>query len=120
MIIEYNKAEVVVMPSLFEGFGLPALEAMACGNALVASRAGAVAEVVGYGADAGGMLVKPGDENELATTISMLLADASLRRKLGEQGRRRAALNFGWDKVGERLEKIYYLELGKRRDRHGG
>ena len=63
LIVEYNKAQVVVMPSLFEGFGLPALEAMACGIPLVASRAGGLAEVVGQGEDAGGILVQARGRN---------------------------------------------------------
>jgi len=120
LIIEYNKAEVVVAPSLFEGFGLPALEAMACGSALVATRAGGLAEVVGEGEDAAGILVDPGREEQLAEAIRRVLADKSLRERLAAKGRQRAEQGFGWDKVGERLEKVYNLELEKRRGRHGG
>jgi glycosyltransferase involved in cell wall biosynthesis len=119
LIIEYNKAQVVVMPSLFEGFGLPALEAMACGVPLVASRAGGLAEVVGQGADAGGILVEPADETALAEALGKVLADESLRRTMSEQGLRRVSKSFGWDQVGERVEKIYNLELTQRRDEYG-
>jgi len=120
LIIEYNKAQVAVMPSLFEGFGLPALEAMACGTALLATRAGGLAEVVGEGEEAGGMLVEPGDEQALADALSRLLGDEALRRKLEERGRKRAQSGFGWEKVAERLELLYNQVLEQRRDEHGG
>jgi glycosyltransferase involved in cell wall biosynthesis len=115
LIIEYNRAQVVVMPSLFEGFGLPAIEAMACGTALVAARAGGLAEVVGEGPDAGGVLVEPGDERALGEAIAKLLSDPGLRETLAGKGRQRVEKQFGWDKVGERLEQIYKQELFKRR-----
>ncbi len=114
LILEYNKAEVVVMPSLFEGFGLPALEAMATGTALIASRAGALPEVVG---EEGGVLFEPGNDRELAEKIIQLLDDAGLRKKLGELGRKRAEQGFGWERVGQRLETIYQEELGKKEER---
>jgi len=118
LIIEYNKAQAVVMPSLFEGFGLPAIEAMACGTALVAARAGGLAEVVGEGEDAGGILVEPGDDRALGEAIEKLLGDPGLRETLAGQGRQRVVKKFGWDKVGGRLEQIYMEELLKRRGNH--
>jgi glycosyltransferase involved in cell wall biosynthesis len=83
----YGGAAVVVLPSLEEGFGLPALEAMACGAPVVASRRGALPEVVG---DAG-VLVDPEDEGALAGALARVLGDQLDRDALARQGLARAA-----------------------------
>jgi glycosyltransferase involved in cell wall biosynthesis len=83
----YGGASVVVLPSLEEGFGLPALEAMACGTAVVASRRGALPEVVG---DAG-VLVDPEDERALAAALVRVLGSAGERADLARRGLARAA-----------------------------
>jgi glycosyltransferase involved in cell wall biosynthesis len=87
----YRGASALVMPSRTEGFGLPALEAMARGCPVVASRAGSLPEVVG---DAG-LLVPPGDRDALAGALAEVLGDDGLRARLGAAGRRRAA-EFTW------------------------
>ena len=87
----YGAASTLVMPSIDEGFGLPAIEAMACGTPVVASRAGALPEVV---ADAG-LLYTPRDVDELAEALKTVLADASLRQRLSNEGQKRAA-QFTW------------------------
>lgn len=87
----YGAAEAFVMPSVDEGFGLPALEAMACGAPVVASRGGALPEVVG---DAG-LLFEPRDTAGLTAALQSVLSDASLRRSLSARGRARAAA-FTW------------------------
>jgi glycosyltransferase involved in cell wall biosynthesis len=87
----YGAASAVVMPSIDEGFGLPAIEAMACGTPIVASRAGALPEVV---ADAG-LLFTPRDVDGLVEALKALLADASLRHRLSSEGQTRAA-QFTW------------------------
>lgn len=92
----YAGAEVAVVPSLYEGFSLPALEAMACGVPLVATTAGALSEVVGGDGEAG-LLVPPGDPPALAAAIGRVLADPALRRRMGGCGRRRALERFTWD-----------------------
>ncbi len=84
----YGGAAVVVQPSLEEGFGLPALEAMACGAPVVASRRGALPEVVG---DAG-VLVDPEDERALAAALARVLGSAVERQALAGRGLARAAL----------------------------
>jgi glycosyltransferase involved in cell wall biosynthesis len=84
-------AELLVMPSLYEGFGLPALEAMACGTPVVASNAGAVPEVVGDAA----ILVDPTDVGALAEAIHRVLIDRALWKDLAERGLARAA-QFSW------------------------
>lgn len=117
LILEYNRAEIAVVPSLFEGFGLPALEAMASGAALIATNAGALPEVVGGREDAGGILVKPGDERALAEAIANLLADPGLRAGLIEKARMRAEKYFSWERVGAQLESIYQEEIKRREQR---
>ncbi|MEO6223605.1 MAG: glycosyltransferase family 1 protein [Vicinamibacterales bacterium] len=87
----YSAAQALVLPSLDEGFGLPAIEAMACGTPVVASRGGALPEVVG---DAG-CLFEPRDVSALATSLKALLSDDSLRQALSSKGLARAA-QFTW------------------------
>jgi glycosyltransferase involved in cell wall biosynthesis len=82
-----DEAEIVAMPSRYEGFGVPLVEAMSRGTALVAADATAIPEVVGDG----GVLVPPGDVEAWAATLAELLDDPARRAELGEHGRRRAA-----------------------------
>src|SRR6202047_2639657 len=81
----YASAQVAVVPSLYEGFSLPAIEAMACGVALVATTGGALPEVVGSDGVTG-LLVPPDDPGALAGAIGRLLDDDELRRNLGAAG----------------------------------
>jgi glycosyltransferase involved in cell wall biosynthesis len=92
----YAGAEAAVVPSLYEGFSLPAVEAMACGVPLVATTAGALPEVVGPDGEAA-LLVPPGDAGALARGIVTLLGDGDLRRRLGAAGRARALERFTWE-----------------------
>jgi len=101
----YRRAAVVAVPSRFEGFGLPAVEAMACGTPVVASAAGALPEVVG--AAGGGVLVAPGDPRALARSLGSLLEQPALRAELGARGRRGAARHFSWRGVAEATAEIY-------------
>ncbi|MHB8294683.1 MAG: glycosyltransferase family 4 protein [Acidimicrobiales bacterium] len=102
----YATAEAAVVPSLYEGFSLPAAEAMACGVALVASRAGALPEVVGADGDAC-LLVDPGDAGYLVTALKRLLGDATLRARLGHNGRRRAMQRFSWSQTARSTAEQY-------------
>jgi len=99
----YASAEVAVSPSLFEGFGFPAAEAMACGLPLVAARGGALPEVVGEA----GVLVPPADPRALAGALTALLADPERRRCLGEAARRRVLTAFRWEDAARRLGEVY-------------
>lgn len=99
----YAEAEVACVPSLYEGFSLPAIEAMACRVPLVATRAGALPEVVG---DAG-VLVPPRDAGALATAIGSLLRDKSQRVALGAAGRRRVLNHFTWRAAAEATVAAY-------------
>ncbi len=98
----YHLARIFVFPSLYEGFGLPPLEAMACGTAVVASRSSAIPEVVGHS----GLLVNPFRVDSIAEAIRSLLENDSYRRALGSQGRRRAR-EFEWDDAARRVLDVY-------------
>jgi len=91
----FRKAEVAVVPSRFEGFSLPAVEAMACGAPLVATTAGALPEVVGPDGHAA-LHVPPSDPEALAVAIGRLLDDPPLRARLGANGRERVRANYTW------------------------
>jgi len=101
----YRVSELVVLPSLYEGFGLPAAESMACGTPVVATRAGALPEVVGE--DGAGLLVPPRDPGELAQVILQLLADSPARAQMGIKGRQRVETFFTWEKVAGRTVEVY-------------
>jgi glycosyltransferase involved in cell wall biosynthesis len=90
----YNLADVYVMPSLYEGFGFPVLEAMACGTPVVCARATSLTELVG---DAG-VLIDPQHEHELAQAIAAVLTNDALREELSARGVRRAA-EFTWQRT---------------------
>jgi glycosyltransferase involved in cell wall biosynthesis len=88
-------AEVAVVPSLYEGFSLPAIEAMACGTPLVATTGGALPEVAGRHGETA-LLVEPGEPDALGQAMDRLLGDAQLRDRIGEAGRRRVLERFTW------------------------
>ncbi len=91
----YAEAEVAVVPSLYEGFSLPAIEAMSCGVPVVATTGGALPEVVGPSGEAA-LLVEPNDPDALVAAIARLLDDPALRAALGARGRRRVMERFTW------------------------
>jgi glycosyltransferase involved in cell wall biosynthesis len=97
----YQSASVLAFPSLYEGFGLPLLEAMAHGVPAVVGAAGALPELA-LGA---AIAVKPDDVNAIAGGLERLLSDEQLRQKLGEEGRRRAA-NFTWERAAEQTMAV--------------
>jgi len=96
----YAQGQVACVPSLYEGFSLPAIEAMACGVPLVASSGGALPEVVGPDGGAG-LLVAPGDAEALAAALARVLDDAGLRARLGAAGRARVLERFTWRQCAE-------------------
>ena len=97
-------AEVAVIPSMYEGFSLPAVEHMASGTPLIASRAGALPEVTGDAA----LLVPPGDPEELSAALRGLLDDPAARARLAaERGLARVRMRFAWPAVAAATEALY-------------
>jgi glycosyltransferase involved in cell wall biosynthesis len=91
----YGEAEVAIVPSLYEGFSLPAIEAMSCGVPVVATTGGALPEVVGVSGETG-LLVEPNNPEALVDAIRTLLDDPALRERLGANGRERVIERFTW------------------------
>ncbi|WP_354640039.1 glycosyltransferase family 4 protein [Kitasatospora camelliae] len=96
----YRSAEVACVPSLYEGFSLPAAEAMATGTPLVATTGGAIPEVAGPDGETC-LAVPPGDAGALAAALGRLLDDPVLRARLGAAGRDRVLANFTWQRAAE-------------------
>ncbi|TVL89997.1 glycosyltransferase family 4 protein [Streptomyces sp. SAJ15] len=93
-----RSAQIACVPSLYEGFSLPAAEAMATGTPLVATTGGAIPEVAGPDGETC-LAVPPGDAGALATALTRLLGDAELRRRLGGAGRERVLRRFTWEQA---------------------
>jgi glycosyltransferase involved in cell wall biosynthesis len=102
LVMAYQSAGVVVLPSLYEGFGFPILEANASHTPVIGARAGSIPEVMGEG----GLLFDPMDAHELATSILKVLNDASVRKTLIERGRRNVE-RFSWESCAEETLAIY-------------
>lgn len=98
----YNRASVFVYPSLYEGFGLPVLEAMSCGVPVVTSNISSLPEVV----DDAGKTVDPHDDKEIAENIKLILTNPKLAQSLREKGLKRA-LKFSWKKVALETLKVF-------------
>jgi MMP alpha-(1->4)-mannosyltransferase len=102
-VSEYARATLAVVPSVYEGFGLPVGEAMACAVPVISTTGGALPEVVG---DAG-VLVPPADHHALAKAIMKVLDQPQLARRLGQAGYRRVQQNFTWKKAAEKTVAVY-------------
>lgn len=98
----YNGAEVLVYPSLYEGFGLPPLEAMACGTPVLTSTASSLPEVVGEA----GLQVRPDDVEGLATALRRLTTDRELQAELRRRGMQQAR-RFSWDQMARETADLY-------------
>jgi glycosyltransferase involved in cell wall biosynthesis len=106
-----QRASVVAIPSLYEGFSLPAIEAMACATPLVTTDAGALPEVVGPDA---GLRVRAGDVGELTAALKTVLDSASLAEELGRAGRRRVLDLFTWRATAQRTADWYEQILERK------
>ena len=112
-IIElYSEAQVAVVPSLYEGFSLPAIEAMSCGVPLVATTGGALPEVVGTDGETA-LLVPPGNSEALADRIRTALDDAELRARIGAAGRQRVIDRWTWRHTAEGTLEQYRALLAE-------
>jgi glycosyltransferase involved in cell wall biosynthesis len=103
LVQQYAKAAVAVVPSIYEGFGFPAGEAMACGVPLISTTGGALPEVV----DDAGLLVPPADSQALARAITTVLDNTELANKLGRAGYQRVQNQFTWEKAAESTVESY-------------
>jgi glycosyltransferase involved in cell wall biosynthesis len=100
--IVYNLASLFVYPTLYEGFGLPALEAMACGTPVVTSDVASLPEIVGEA----GILVPPGDQQALSQALQTVLADQGLQNRLATKGPERAS-QFTWERTARQTLQVY-------------
>ncbi len=105
----YNGADLFVFPSLYEGFGLPVLEAMACGTPVVTSNRSSLPEVAGEAA----LLVEPDDENAIAIAIQQILSDRTLAEELVLKGMERAR-EFSWQRTARETIAVYEEVLGEK------
>jgi glycosyltransferase involved in cell wall biosynthesis len=103
----YNAAELFVYPSLYEGFGLPPLEAMACGTPVVTANTSSLPEVVGEA----GLTVDPLDVEGLAEAMRRVLGDEALRQEMRERGLQRAK-GFSWTKTALETVQVYRRAMG--------
>jgi glycosyltransferase involved in cell wall biosynthesis len=115
LAILYAEAQVAVVPSLYEGFSLPAIEAMACGVPLVATTGGALPEVVGTDGDTG-LLVAPDDPGALASGIARIMDDPALAARLGAGGRARVLGRFTWEATARGTAEQYRVVLDQQAD----
>jgi glycosyltransferase involved in cell wall biosynthesis len=106
-----QRAAVVAIPSLYEGFSLPAIEAMACATPLVTTDAGALPEVVGTKA---GLRVRAGDVGELTAALQLVLDSPGLAEQLGRAGRRRVLDNYTWRATARRTADWYAETLERK------
>ncbi|MEV3853311.1 glycosyltransferase family 4 protein [Streptomyces sp. NPDC050095] len=101
-----RSAQIACVPSLYEGFSLPAAEAMATGTPLVATTGGAIPEVAGPDGETC-LAVPPGDPGALATALNRLLGDRALRTRLGAAGRARVLARFTWARAAQGTADLY-------------
>jgi len=106
----YHCSDVLVVPSLYEPFGIVALEGMICGLPVIASATGGLTEIVEDGVS--GLLFRPGDAGELAERLATVLSDRGLCGRLGEAGKQRARDVFNWRRVAELTQQIYNAPSG--------
>jgi len=101
----YSAADMAVVPSMFEGFGFPAAEAMACEIPVIAFAAGALPELVADGET--GILVPPGDVPALAAAIKLLVENKELRHRMGKEARKRVQRKFSWEQAAKQILEVY-------------
>jgi D-inositol-3-phosphate glycosyltransferase len=107
----YSAAEVLVMPSLYESFGMVALEAMACGTPVIASQVGGLAFLVQDGVT--GYHIQDGDHDALCARLSLLLGDAALRQRMGAQAASYAR-SYAWETIAGNILKTYQVLLAEK------
>jgi glycosyltransferase involved in cell wall biosynthesis len=109
----YGEAEIAIVPSLYEGFSLPAIEAMSCEVPVVATTGGALPEVIGTSGESG-ILVEPNNPEALVMAIRQLLDDPAARERLGKNGRQRVIERFTWQVTARGTAACYDAILDDR------
>src|SRR5206468_3478265 len=112
LVALYNAADLFVYPSIFEGFGLPPLEALACGTPVITSNTSSLPEVVGDAA----LTVDPVDVEALTSAMVTVLVDTNLQARLSACGRQRAA-TFSWEAAARTIVRTYQLAAQMKRGR---
>jgi glycosyltransferase involved in cell wall biosynthesis len=113
LVEQYGKSQIAVTSSIYEGFGLPAAEAMACQLPVIATTGGSLPEVVKHGRT--GILVPPANASALANAIVKLIDDEPLRHSLGKAGRKRVEQNFTWPQTADGIMSIYEEAIANAR-----
>ena len=103
----YCEAELAMIPSLYEGFGFAAIEAMACGIPLISSSGGALPEVI----KDTGIIIPPKNVKEIYKAVNFLLSSPHKAKELAEKGLQRANKKFSWAAIAKKLEKVYFKEI---------
>ena len=103
----YCEAELAIIPSLYEGFGFAAIEAMACGVPLISSSGGALPEVI----KDTGIIIPPKNVKEIYNSVDFLLSSPHIAKELAEKGLQRANSKFSWAAIAKKLEKVYRKEI---------
>ena len=103
----YCEAELAVIPSLYEGFGFAAIEAMACGVPLVSTSGGALPEVV----KEAGIIIPPKNTKEIYNAVDFLLSSPDKAIELSKKALERVNLKFSWETIAKKLEKVYLKEI---------
>ncbi|HOF15229.1 MAG TPA: glycosyltransferase family 4 protein, partial [Spirochaetota bacterium] len=102
----YAQTQIALCPSLYEGFGFPAAEAMACELPVIASTGGALPEVVGQHMKTG-ILVPPRDPYALAEAIDFLIENPDIRNRIGKAARQRVLKTFTWENAARQMVNVY-------------
>ena len=103
----YCEAELAIIPSLYEGFGFAAIEAMACGVPLISTSGGALPEVI----KDTGIIISPKNAKEIYNSIDFLLSSPDKAKELSIKALRRANSKFSWETIAKKLEKVYFKEI---------
>ncbi|HZQ10525.1 MAG TPA: glycosyltransferase family 1 protein [Anaerolineae bacterium] len=106
----YNAADVLAYPSLYEGFGLPVLEAMACGTPVITSNVSCLPEIAGDAAH----LINPRSVQDIADALVRVTTDTAYRGELGRRGVARAQL-FSWERTAQQTLAVYYSAIARKR-----
>jgi glycosyltransferase involved in cell wall biosynthesis len=109
----YSEADVFVHPSLYDPAPIAVLEAMSMGKPVVATHVGGIPEFITNGVD--GLLVEPRNSSQLARAITDILSDSSMRRRLGQEARKRIEKEFTWEAVAKKTLEFYESLLNEKR-----